>query len=119
MGTNGLNLSTIFLAKVRNGERIPLWTDLCCESEPLQVRFPGLFAIKELKYCRVGNIIEHLVSDNIDALNWRRHPRGGPKEEEIINLWRELQMVNLCDQTNRLQWTLSEARTFSVKSETR
>ncbi|GKE32941.1 hypothetical protein Tco_1452263 [Tanacetum coccineum] len=67
-----------------------------------------LFALEEIKDRRVNNIVEHILTGQIDRCNWRRLPRGGREEEEPINLRSELEGVEFSNQVDYLQWSITD-----------
>ncbi|GKD94789.1 hypothetical protein Tco_1374626 [Tanacetum coccineum] len=46
---------------------------------------------EEIKDSRVNNIVEHILTGQIDICKWRRPPREGREEEELNNLRLELE----------------------------
>ncbi|GJY07049.1 RNA-directed DNA polymerase, eukaryota [Tanacetum coccineum] len=113
---HGICISSLFRYKLGNEERIRFWKDLWCGSQPLQVRFPRLFALEEIKDHRVNNIVEHILTGQIDICNWRRTPKGGREEEELINLRSELEGANFSNQVDCLQWPKTDSGIYTVKS---
>ena len=64
----------------------------------------------------MNNIVQHILSGQIDRINWRRPPRGGREEEELINLRSELEVVEFSNQVDCLQWSLTNSGIYTVKS---
>nr|GEZ04217.1 hypothetical protein [Tanacetum cinerariifolium] len=75
-----------------------------------------LFALEEIKDRRVNNIVEHILTSQIDICNWRHPPRGGREEEELINLRSELEGAEFSNQVDCLQWSITDSGIYTVKS---
>ncbi|GJS27072.1 RNA-directed DNA polymerase, eukaryota, reverse transcriptase zinc-binding domain protein [Tanacetum coccineum] len=59
------------------------------------------------------------VGHNHCKCNWRRPPRGGREEEELINLRSELEGAEFSNQVDYLQWSITDSRIYKVKIPTR
>ncbi|GJV79741.1 RNA-directed DNA polymerase, eukaryota [Tanacetum coccineum] len=112
LALKGINLLSFIKKKVGNGEHTCFWEDVWLDDLPLMTSFPRLYALENVKQISVASKLR----DSSLSSSFRRNPRGGIEEEQLLLLVEKISSVLLSNSSDRWRWTLSSSDTFSVKS---
>ncbi|GJX25529.1 hypothetical protein Tco_0231825 [Tanacetum coccineum] len=108
----GINLISLLNKKVGNGESTSFWNDLWLGDSPLNKRFSMLFFLEVDKNISVAEKLK----DSSLTESFRRHPRSGIEEENLLLLLADNSFVMLPNISDRWSWQLDSTGIFSVKS---
>ncbi|GJR87817.1 RNA-directed DNA polymerase, eukaryota [Tanacetum coccineum] len=98
--------------KVGNGEHTCFWEDVWLDDCPLKSSFPRFYALENVKQVSVAS----KIADSSLSSSFRRVPRGGIEEEQLLLLVDKISLVLLSNSLDRWSWTLTSSGEFSVKS---
>nr|GFA67708.1 RNA-directed DNA polymerase, eukaryota, reverse transcriptase zinc-binding domain protein [Tanacetum cinerariifolium] len=98
--------------KLGNGENTSFWDDIWRGDSAFKYLYPKLYALESCKDVKVGSKLSHARLD----FSFRRAPRGGAKEDQLIKLSNQIEGVILTNSRDRWIWTLEGSGEFSVTS---
>ncbi|GJT67848.1 RNA-directed DNA polymerase, eukaryota [Tanacetum coccineum] len=98
--------------KVGNGEHTCFWEDAWLDDCPLKSSFPRLYALENVKQVSVAS----KIADSSLSSSFRRVPKGGIEEEQLLLLVDKILLVLLSNSLDHWSWTLTSSGEFSVKS---
>ncbi|GJY05619.1 RNA-directed DNA polymerase, eukaryota [Tanacetum coccineum] len=107
----GIDLMSLVNKKVGNGESTSFWNDLWLGDSPLNKRFPRLFFLEVDKNISVATKLR----DSSLTESFRRPPRSGIEEENLLLLIANTSSVMLTNISDRWSWQLDSFGVFSVK----
>ncbi|GJT11875.1 RNA-directed DNA polymerase, eukaryota [Tanacetum coccineum] len=110
LSLKGIDL--FLLKKVGNGEDTSFWEDCWLSEVPLKLTYPRLFSLELDKNISIAD----KMRDTSLISSFRRVPRGGIEEDQVIRLRNSLTNVILSQSLDRWVWTLESSGDFSVKS---
>ncbi|GJT32028.1 RNA-directed DNA polymerase, eukaryota [Tanacetum coccineum] len=108
----GIDLISLVNKKVGNGESTSFWNDLWLGDSPLNKRFSRLFFLEVDKNISVAEKLRDLSLTE----SFRRPPRSGIEEENLLLLLADTSSVMLPNISDRWSWQLDSTGVFSVKS---
>ncbi|GJZ68542.1 RNA-directed DNA polymerase, eukaryota, partial [Tanacetum coccineum] len=108
----GIDLFSLVNKKVGNGESTSFWNDLWLGDSPLNKRFPRLFFLEVDKNISVAEKLRDLSLTE----SFRRPPRSGIEEENLLLLLADTSSVMLPNISDRWSWQLDSMGVFSLKS---
>ncbi|GKC29764.1 hypothetical protein Tco_1037058 [Tanacetum coccineum] len=112
LSLKGTNLLSHMKKKVGNGIHTSFWGDPWLYDMSLLQVFPRLYALECNKQVSVAvKLSEGSLTDS-----FRREPRGGIEEEQLLLLSNKLASVTLANSNDRWIWLLDSSGEFSVKS---
>ncbi|GKD22429.1 RNA-directed DNA polymerase, eukaryota, reverse transcriptase zinc-binding domain protein [Tanacetum coccineum] len=112
LSRKGINFLSFIKKKVGNGEHTCFWEDAWLDDCPLKSSFPRLYALENVKQVSVAS----KIADSSLSSSFRRVPRGGIEEEQLLLLVDKISLVLLSNSLDRWSWTLTSSGEFSVKS---
>ncbi|XP_076939451.1 uncharacterized protein LOC143608187, partial [Bidens hawaiensis] len=99
-----------------NGQCSLFWIDKWIGEEPLQVRFPRLFALERSKMCVVADRLMMYENELCGVWNWVRQLTREMEIEDFRSLLNLCEGVHMGSNRDRLLWGLNEHVGFTVKS---
>nr|GEZ23270.1 RNA-directed DNA polymerase, eukaryota, reverse transcriptase zinc-binding domain protein [Tanacetum cinerariifolium] len=112
LSMKGIDLMQYMQIKVGNGESTAVWEDKWCEEGALKDMFPRVYALESCKHIMVAT----KFSQPTLSYSFRRHPRGGCKQDKFQKLEDLVRLVILTPIDNRWIWGLENTGEFSVAS---
>ncbi|GJU58913.1 RNA-directed DNA polymerase, eukaryota [Tanacetum coccineum] len=108
----GINLLKRMKKKVGNGVYTRFWEDPWLTDSPLMHTYPWLYSLECAKHATV------VVKSNDNSLfdSFRRPPRGGIEEDQLLSLVDNVVPVILSNSNDRWVWSLDSSGEFSVKT---
>ncbi|GKA42446.1 RNA-directed DNA polymerase, eukaryota, reverse transcriptase zinc-binding domain protein [Tanacetum coccineum] len=97
---------------VGNGAYTRFWEDPWLTDSPLMHTYPWLYSLECAKHATV--VVKFNDSSLFDS--FRRPPRGGIKEDQLLSLVDNVVPVILSNSNDRWVWTLDSSGEFSVKT---
>nr|GEX67738.1 RNA-directed DNA polymerase, eukaryota [Tanacetum cinerariifolium] len=108
----GVNLLKLMKKKVGNGVYTHFWDDSWLFDSLLMHVYPRLYVLK----CAQHVTIAVKLSDSSLIDSFRRPPRGGVKQEQLLGLIDNIDSVILSNSYDRWVWSLESSGEFSVKT---
>nr|GEW84467.1 hypothetical protein [Tanacetum cinerariifolium] len=108
----GVNLLKLMKKKVGNGVYTRFWDDAWLFDSLLMHVYPRLYALKCAKHVTVAA----KLSDSSLIDSFRRPPRGGVEEEQLLGLIDNIDSVILSNSNDRWVWSLESSGEFSFKT---
>nr|GEW49178.1 RNA-directed DNA polymerase, eukaryota, reverse transcriptase zinc-binding domain protein [Tanacetum cinerariifolium] len=105
-----LNIETI--VQDDNGIDTSFWEEMWRGDTVFKSLYPRLYAFEP---CKSITIAEKMGHENLVS-SFRRHPRGGIKQEQFIHLFARLDGTTLVDMGDRRSWSLDGTGEFSIAS---
>ncbi|GJW10715.1 RNA-directed DNA polymerase, eukaryota [Tanacetum coccineum] len=112
LASKGIDLLSLVKKKVGNGEATSFWNDVWLGDFPLKQTYPRLYFLELDKHVSVASKLRanSLIS------SFRRSPRSGIEEEQLLLLISNTSSVILPNISDRWSWLLDPSGDFSVKS---
>ncbi|GKB32627.1 RNA-directed DNA polymerase, eukaryota, partial [Tanacetum coccineum] len=112
LASKGIDLLSLVKKKVGNGEATSFWNDVWLGDFPLKQTYPRLYFMELDKHVSVASKLRanSLIS------SFRRSPRSGIEEEQLLLLISNTSSVILPNISDRWSWLLDPSGDFSVKS---
>ncbi|KAJ0897860.1 putative RNA-directed DNA polymerase [Helianthus annuus] len=101
---------------VGNGESIHFWLDPWIISEPLKLRFPGLFRLEADKKCSIADRVKNIGMGPEFLWHWRTALSDSVLLSELQQLLGILGSVMIVDRQDKWRWSPHNEGIFSVKS---
>ncbi|GJZ09579.1 RNA-directed DNA polymerase, eukaryota, reverse transcriptase zinc-binding domain protein [Tanacetum coccineum] len=101
LSRKGINFLSFIKKKVGNGEHTCFWEDAWLDDCPLKSSFPRLYALENVKQVSVAS----KIADSSLSSSFRRVPRGGIEEEQLLLLVDKISLVLLSNSLDRWSWT--------------
>nr|GEZ51553.1 RNA-directed DNA polymerase, eukaryota [Tanacetum cinerariifolium] len=89
-------------SKIGNGSDTSFWEEMWRGDSIFKLLYPRLYA---LETCKSITVADKLVHENL-VYSFRRHPRGGIEQEQLLHLMARLSGTNLVDMQDRWSWSL-------------
>nr|GEX81870.1 RNA-directed DNA polymerase, eukaryota [Tanacetum cinerariifolium] len=106
----GLDLLSLCVRKIGNGESTSFWNDVWLGSMPLKSQFPRVYVLDIDRNCFIAN--------RVPLKDWsyvfRRHPRGGVEASQFVALQSAIGNMVLSNQSDSWQWSPDISARFSV-----
>ncbi|GJV34727.1 retrovirus-related pol polyprotein from transposon TNT 1-94 [Tanacetum coccineum] len=112
LSLKGINLLKRMKKKVGNGVYTRFWKDLWLTDSPLMNTYLRLYSLECAKHATV--VVKFNDSSLFDS--FRRPPRGGIEEEQLLSLVDNVVPVILSNSNDRWVWSLDSSGEFSVKT---
>ncbi|GKD71197.1 RNA-directed DNA polymerase, eukaryota, reverse transcriptase zinc-binding domain protein [Tanacetum coccineum] len=111
LASKGIDLLSLVKKKVGNGEATSFWNDVWLGDFPLKQTYPRLYFLELDKHVSVASKLRanSLIS------SFRRSPRSGIEEEQLLLLISNTSSVILPNISDRWSWLLDPSGDFSVK----
>ncbi|GJR33625.1 RNA-directed DNA polymerase, eukaryota, reverse transcriptase zinc-binding domain protein [Tanacetum coccineum] len=112
LASKGIDILSLVKKKVGNGEATSFWNDVWLGDFPLKQTYPRLYFLELDKHVSVASKLRanSLIS------SFRRSPRSGIEEEQLLLLISNTSSVILPNISDRWSWLLDPSGDFSVKS---
>ncbi|GKA72771.1 RNA-directed DNA polymerase, eukaryota [Tanacetum coccineum] len=108
----GIDVSKYIKIKLGNGENTMFWDDIWCGDITFKYLYPRLYALELYKSVKVAS----KLSQSSLELSFRRIPRGGTEEDQLLKLTSQIEGVMLSNSSDRWTWSLEGSGEFSVAS---
>ncbi|GJV04311.1 RNA-directed DNA polymerase, eukaryota, reverse transcriptase zinc-binding domain protein [Tanacetum coccineum] len=108
----GIDLLGAIKKKVGNGENTLFWQEPWKGDAPLKNVFPRLYALESDKGITVAKKMTHPSL----GTSFRRNPRGGIEQVQMVTLLSQLEGLTLPNMLDRWSWSHSGDGEFSVSS---
>ncbi|GJU32291.1 hypothetical protein Tco_1175880 [Tanacetum coccineum] len=112
LSSKGIDLLSLIVKKVGNGELTSFWEDVWLGDSPLKHTYPRLYFLELNKHASVAS----KLSNNSITDSFQRLSRGGVEEEQLALLNSKTSIVSLSNLCDRWIWRLDSLGLFSVKS---
>ncbi|GJZ37690.1 RNA-directed DNA polymerase, eukaryota [Tanacetum coccineum] len=114
LASKGIDLLSLVKKKVGNGEATSFWNDVWLGDFPLKQTYPRLYFLELDKHVSVASKLRanSLIS------SFRRSPRSGIEEEQLLLLISNTSSVILPNISDRWSWLLDPSGDSSVKIDT-
>ncbi|GJS27598.1 RNA-directed DNA polymerase, eukaryota, reverse transcriptase zinc-binding domain protein [Tanacetum coccineum] len=112
LSIKGIDLISLIIKKVGNGEQSYFWDDVWLGDSKFRDLYPRLYLLESAKNASVASKFR----DNSLKDSFRRQPRSGIEEEQLLHLFSKTSSVMLPNSNDRWTCSLDSASIFSVKS---
>ncbi|GJT33861.1 hypothetical protein Tco_0924280 [Tanacetum coccineum] len=112
LSIKGIDLISLIIKKVGNGEQSYFWDDVWLGDSKFRDLYPRLYLLESAKNASVASKFR----DSSLTDSFRRQPRSGIEEEQLLHLLSKTSSVMLPNSNDRWTWSLDSAGIFSVKS---
>ncbi|GJR14799.1 RNA-directed DNA polymerase, eukaryota [Tanacetum coccineum] len=112
LSNKGIDLLSLVKKKIGNGEATSFWNNVWLGDSPLKQAYPRLYLIELDKHASVASKLR----DNSLTGSFRRSPRSGIEEVQLLLLISNTSSVMLPNISDRWTWRLDSSGVFSVKS---
>nr|GEW25580.1 hypothetical protein [Tanacetum cinerariifolium] len=112
LSTKGIDLLSVIIKQVGNGETTSFWDDVWLGDSPLKLTYPRLYFLEFSKHASVASKLRN----NSFTDSFRRSPCGGVEEEQLVLLNFDTYTVTLSNICDRWTRRLDSLGVFSVKS---
>ncbi|GJZ61273.1 RNA-directed DNA polymerase, eukaryota, reverse transcriptase zinc-binding domain protein [Tanacetum coccineum] len=111
LASKGIDLLSLVKKKVGNGKATSFWNDVWLGDFPLKQTYPRLYFLELDKHV---SVVSKLRANSLIS-SFRRSPRSGIEEEQLLLLISNTSFVILPNISDRWSWLLDPSGDFSVK----
>ncbi|GJQ89099.1 RNA-directed DNA polymerase, eukaryota, reverse transcriptase zinc-binding domain protein [Tanacetum coccineum] len=108
----GIIVSKYIKIKLGNRDNTMFWDDIWCGDIAFKYLYPRLYALELYKSVKVAS----KLSQSSLELSFRRIPRGGTEEDQLLKLTSQIEGVMLSNSSDRWTWSLEGSGEFLVAS---
>ncbi|GJZ74676.1 RNA-directed DNA polymerase, eukaryota, reverse transcriptase zinc-binding domain protein [Tanacetum coccineum] len=112
LSIKGIDLISLIIKKVGNGEQSYFWDDVWLGDSKFRDLYLQLYLLESAKNASVASKFR----DSSLTDSFRRQPRSGIEEEQLLHLLSKASSVMLPNSNDRWTWSLDSVGIFSVKS---